>query len=1402
MPKSYITISGKTYVVEDWSLSEGYKISDHYIRCFIKSFDELMKTNQINISMLYKNAEFSLSSLRYGNCDGKGQILGFGRGAIEIGSLTSFNSDSLGDYSGELEDEDSDELEETGVCNGITGKTEHYEFMLKKDRSAEITHCNLEEKTIIVPKKLAGYLVKSISVVSFSDNVEVIKLPDSITEIGGSVFRGHVKLKQIILPPGLVKIGKEAFRDCGLKTINLPDSVEIVGAKAFYNNGSLESLSLGRGIKIIEDSVFESCDSLTSVTIPDSTIKIGPSVFKWCGSIKTVCISDSVEVIGSEAFQYNRELESLSLGKGVKVIEDSAFESCYSLTSVTIPESIEKIGANAFKNCFNLNEVSVPEHIYDDFLSNSLLYGINLNSTVHNIEIRKVKQLKSQQNEGSVDIEQIGGHGALGILNLAELKKYAETKELRGESGKQTDYEDKYEGDEKEKGENLDILISDELEDNSINIPNLENVKPTNKQYQVKNGSAIIKKGIKNIKDSAYIHNKSLTSVIIPDGVKKIGERSFAHCELLNTVCIADSVEVIGSEAFTCNGALKSLSLGKGIKTIGEGAFSWCPYLTTVTIPDSVTKIGANAFQGCSLDEVLVSEEKYDDFVKNLHHYGIGSNTEIRKAKSSESEQSNEGTDSEEISVHGKFENDRNIENKLMNYDLYKLIIGTLHICDLIQDSGGGFYKEPDITLSFMFKNDLVLYLGYLAYSDGKLTQDETTFINNHIDSDYTQTELEEYILTSRVISEKFKNDPPLTLMALVRHDNNFIDVNDRNIRERTASWRLLILYKKIAERFARFDTDSKKYIKRAMEYYYMMEKYRDDNLIKNDENEDDDDSNILTSDENEEYSRYIPILENQIASEKKDYCLRSGRIYISIMNDNIQTRIFAKTVKKYFLDLCQIVSVKSQDSYISPSWDIMFILDGEKKFEGSTTYNLVFYYLDQIEKAKNIIIDMSYQGDFVKTNAYGLSMFRYLANDDLSEKVVYRGYETIDDKSEMYIFENRKGSLKSGKIHLDKKIEVSKYKGDWVFANSFSYSVKFGRALSGTEEFELKSLIEDESARIELVLNNDIEYSLIKVDTNSASLSFTSAALIKHKKIVSIFEIVSSLHSSILRLTKLDDVDIFIKFIPYSLLYPDYSSAFEFSDKSIWNELNIYPDENGVLSLGIKSIEGEISNEKIIQLGEPGTLDILDSPELKKSAETNDLQDDSAKLPVCEEDKIKKVDADNKETSADCISLESKSYLGSLEVSKQVFDEIDDFAKRGEKIKAIKLVRDVTGLGLNEAKEAIDSYWSKNHYGNVNNTQNANEKSGACYVATAVYGSYDCPQVWTLRRYRDTVLAETWYGRAFIRTYYMISPCIVKWFGHSNWFNKMWRGKLDRIVSKLQTIGVESSPYSDKISY
>ncbi len=90
------------------------------------------------------------------------------------------------------------------------------------------------------------------------------------------------------------------------------------------------------------------------------------------------------------------------------------------------------------------------------------------------------------------------------------------------------------------------------------------------------------------------------------------------------------------------------------------------------------------------------------------------------------------------------------------------------------------------------------------------------------------------------------------------------------------------------------------------------------------------------------------------------------------------------------------------------------------------------------------------------------------------------------------------------------------------------------------------------------------------------------------------------------------------------------------------------------------------------------------------------------------------------------------------------------------------------------------------------------NSKNG-CYIATCVYGSYDCPQVWVLRRYRDNVLSSTWYGRTFIKLYYTISPKLVKLFGNQNWFKKNCGRFLNNIIENLQFNGFENTPYNDK---
>ena len=79
------------------------------------------------------------------------------------------------------------------------------------------------------------------------------------------------------------------------------------------------------------------------------------------------------------------------------------------------------------------------------------------------------------------------------------------------------------------------------------------------------------------------------------------------------------------------------------------------------------------------------------------------------------------------------------------------------------------------------------------------------------------------------------------------------------------------------------------------------------------------------------------------------------------------------------------------------------------------------------------------------------------------------------------------------------------------------------------------------------------------------------------------------------------------------------------------------------------------------------------------------------------------------------------------------------------------------------------------------------------------MYGSYDCPEVWTLRRLRDYRLARTRRGRLFVRAYYAVSPKVVEMVGDTALFGRMFRVPLDRLVARCRESGLEDTPYEDR---
>lgn len=115
---------------------------------------------------------------------------------------------------------------------------------------------------------------------------------------------------------------------------------------------------------------------------------------------------------------------------------------------------------------------------------------------------------------------------------------------------------------------------------------------------------------------------------------------------------------------------------------------------------------------------------------------------------------------------------------------------------------------------------------------------------------------------------------------------------------------------------------------------------------------------------------------------------------------------------------------------------------------------------------------------------------------------------------------------------------------------------------------------------------------------------------------------------------------------------------------------------------------------------------------------------------------------------------------------------------------------RDIIMQYVDKIKEYDSSYETPNI-----NMSNPN----GCYVATCVYGSYDCPEVWTLRRFRDNYLDRTILGRTFIKLYYFVSPKAVKIFGNNKYFKKINKKILDKWVERLNNDGIENTKYIDK---
>ena len=191
-----------------------------------------------------------------------------------------------------------------------------------------------------------------------------VTIPESVT-YSGSTY-------------SVTSIGEAAFYECGLTSVEIPNSVTSIGEDAFSRCYSLTSVEIPNSVTSIRGNVFSSCSSLTSLVVaPDNPIYdsregcnaiVKTSSNELLSGCQFTIIPNGVTSIGDYAFCGCYGLTSMEIPNSVTSIGRSAFDGCSSLTSVVIGNSVSVIDFFAFMNCTSLTSVKIPNgvtHILD-----------------------------------------------------------------------------------------------------------------------------------------------------------------------------------------------------------------------------------------------------------------------------------------------------------------------------------------------------------------------------------------------------------------------------------------------------------------------------------------------------------------------------------------------------------------------------------------------------------------------------------------------------------------------------------------------------------------------------------------------------------------------------------------------------------------------------------------------------------------------------------------------------------------------------------------------------------------------------------------------------------------------------------------------------------------------------
>ena len=426
---------------------------------------------------------------------------------------------------------------------------------------------------------------------------------DGFKALGDKMFYNCSSLETAVLPAGVTWLGVETFRNSGLISIVIPDSVEHIGEEA--------GVAAEVGTK---NYLFADCARLTSVVLSSNLVTMSAYCFYNCAALESITyngyegegnsLPKTLTVVGSYAFTNTQSLLQLdmpavkdvgqylfgntdkkegetSLASGIVTVSMPSletvgvglFRNCTALESVTLNNNLKALGSYMFANCTALKNITLPEEL--TYMNTYTFQNSGLTSIVIPSKVEHMGKTADTAATTSEVVNLFDGCESLTSVTLpAGLLTMGSYIFRNCTSLVKVTYSG-YEGEYNALPETLSILGSSSFANcafDNISIP--EALKSTNSSVfsgcnlvrVAYNAIAMTTTGV--LKDMT-----NLTQVVFGDKVESLPGHSFYGCVNLQNVTLPDSIETISYDAFRDCNAMTEIVLGKNVILDGGRVF-------------------------------------------------------------------------------------------------------------------------------------------------------------------------------------------------------------------------------------------------------------------------------------------------------------------------------------------------------------------------------------------------------------------------------------------------------------------------------------------------------------------------------------------------------------------------------------------------------------------------------------------------------------------------------------------------------------------------------------------------------------------------------------------------------------------------------------------------------------